>query len=165
VEHNLEALISTYGEKLLRYATSILYNHQDAEDVVQDVFISAYQNRTTFDGGNLSAWLYKITYNKSINKLKRRKFLFFGDIPENTVADFQQSGSSGLSDDTLYALSLLKPQDRALLYGRIIEGYSYDELSQQMDVPPAALRKRYERAKKKLAQHLDFDYEKEGAQI
>ena len=154
MELQLEALVSTYGEKLLRYATSILYNHQDAEDVVQDVFISAYQNQAGFDGKNLSAWLYKITYNQSINKLKRRKFLFLADIPKNTVLDSQQTG---LSDDILYALSLLKPQDRALLYGRIIEGYSYEELSLQMGSAPAALRKRYERAKKKLADHLVFN--------
>jgi len=75
-EHELEELIAHYGEKLMRYATSILYNHQDAEDVVQDVFISAYQSRAGFDGKNLSAWLYKITYNNSINKLKKRKLLF-----------------------------------------------------------------------------------------
>ncbi|MCL2420344.1 MAG: RNA polymerase sigma factor [Defluviitaleaceae bacterium] len=165
MEYNLDELVSTYGEKLLRYAASILYNHQDAEDVVQDVFMSAYQNQTAFDGGNISAWLYKITYNKSINKLKRRKFLIFGNIPENTVAGPEQAGLSGLSEDTLYALGLLKPQDRALLYGRIMEGYSYDELSQQMGIPPAALRKRYERAKRKLAHHLTFDLEEKGAQI
>ena len=162
MELQLDELVSTYGEKLLRYATSILYNHQDAEDVVQDVFISAYQNQSKFDGKNLSAWLYKITYNKSINKLKRRKFLFLVDIPKNTIQEPQQSG---FSDETLYALGLLKPQDRALLYGRIIEGYTYEELAEQMGKSPAALRKRYERAKKKLADSPDFNYEMKGAQI
>jgi len=86
-EFELDKVVSEYGERLLRYATSILYNHQDAEDVVQDVFISAYQNIGAFDGGNLSAWLYKITYNKCMNIVKKRKFMFFSDIPENTVAD------------------------------------------------------------------------------
>ena len=154
MEHELEDLVAVYGEKLLRYATSILYNHQDAEDVVQDVFLSAYRHKTSFNGGNISAWLYKITYNKSINKLKRRRFLFFGDIPENTVANSDQTS---LGDSTLHALGLLKPKDRALFYGRIIEGYSYEELSQQMGVSPAVLRKRYERAKKKLADYLNLD--------
>jgi len=156
VEYELETLIDAYGEKLLRYATSILYNHQDAEDIVQDVFMIAYQKRATFDGGNLSAWLYKITYNKSINKLRRRRLLFFADIPENTVVTCEQTG---LRDEILYALSLLGPGERALLYGRIIEGYSYEELSVQMGSSPAALRKRYERVKKKLAGYLDFDCE------
>lgn len=151
MNYELEELIDQYGDKLLRYATSILNNHQDAEDIVQDVFIAAYKNRAVFDGKNLSAWLYKITYNQSINKLRSRKFIkfLFRDIPENIVA----AENTGLSDDTLQALSLLKPQDRALLYARIMEGYSYDELSQQMNQSPSALRKRYERAKKKFANY------------
>jgi len=150
----IEDLVDIYSERLLRYATSILYNHQDAEDVVQDVFMSAYQNLATFDGENVSAWLYKITYNKSINKLKRRKILLFADVPENSIISQDQTG---LSDETLYALSLLKPQDRALLYGRIIEGYDYEELAAQMGASPATLRKRYERAKKKLADFLNTE--------
>ena len=154
-----ENLMADYGEKLLRYATSILYNHHDAEDVVQDVFITACQNKAAFDGENLSAWLYKITYNKSINKLRRRKFLIFGDIPENTVAP----ENTGFSDEVLYALGLIKPQDRALLYARIVEGYSYEELSQQMGQSAAVLRKRYERARKKVAEHLNFDSAEKGA--
>lgn len=154
--YEFEELIDTYSERLLRYSTSILYNYQDAEDVVQDVFVSTYHNLSTFDGGNLSAWLYKITYNKSINKLRKRKILPFGDIPENTVFAPQ---SNALSDDTLQALGRLKPQERAVLYGRIIEGYSYEELAEQMGSSPATLRKRYERAKKKLAELLSEDHQ------
>ena len=162
MELKLEDLVPVYGEKLLRYANSILFNHQDAEDVVQDVFISVYQNQGKFDGENLSAWLYKITYNKSINLLKRRKFLFLVDIPRNTLKTDLQTD---IGDETLHALSQLKPQDRALLYGRIIEGYSYEELAEQMGKSPATLRKRYERAKKKVADNLDFNYEAKGARI
>jgi RNA polymerase sigma-70 factor (ECF subfamily) len=161
MDYQLEDLDNTYGERLLRYATSILYNHQDAEDVVQDVFITVYQQGAISDERNLSAWLYKVTYNKSINKLKRRRFLVFGDIPENTVAP----ENTGLSEDVLYAMGLLKPDERALLYGRIVEGYSYDELSQQMGQSPAVLRKRYERAKKKIREYLDFNYAEKGAVV
>lgn len=151
MRHELESLIDQYSEKLLRYATSILYNHQDAEDVVQDVFMAAHQ-KSAETTDNISAWLYKVTYNKSINKLNRRKFLFFGDIPENTVAS---SARTGLSEEMHYALSLLKPHDRALIYSRIVEGYNYDELSLQMGTSAAALRKRYERAKKKLSDYFE----------
>ena len=152
----MEEMISVYGERLLRYATSILYNHQDAEDVVQDVFIAAYQNKDSLsfslslDEKSLSAWLYKATYNKSINKLRRRRFLVFGDMPENTVAP----DNTGFSDEMLYALGALAPRDRALLYARIVEGYDYEELSLLMGCSQASLRKRYERAKKRAAKLL-----------
>jgi len=53
---------------------------------------------------------------------------------------------------------MLKPQDRALVYARIIEGYSYEELAAQMGTSAAVLRKRYERAKRKLASSLGAQY-------
>jgi RNA polymerase sigma-70 factor (ECF subfamily) len=151
-EAELEELINLYSEKLLRYAVSILYNHQDAEDVVQDVFISAYKNRGQFDGSNLSAWLYKITYNLSLNKRKRRKFLFFGDLSINAMPSYIQDFTS--ADSTLEVLAGLNIQDRALVYGRVVDGYSYEQLSEILGRTPVALRKQYERVKKKIASQL-----------
>ena len=150
-EDELEEVINLYGEKLLRYATAILCDYHEAENVVQEVFLSAYQHRTTFDGSNLSAWLYKITYNRSLNQLKKRGFFFFSEIRVEAVSSVDDTG---LSDETLRALRQLKPKERALLYGRIMEEQSYEELSLLSGCSPATLRKRYERAKKKLAAYL-----------
>ena len=152
----IEEIIQTYGEKLLRYATSILCHHQDAEDVVQQVFMLAYRDRSMFDGNNLNAWLYKITFNQCMNFKKKRKWFLFGDIRtvrEETENPFDEPPES---DDFLAALERLKPEDRALLYGRIMDEKSYEELSEIFGKPPASLRKRYERAKKKLAGELNF---------
>ena len=120
-EDILEEVINLYGEKLLRYATAILCDYQEAEDVVQESFIAAYQNRNKFDGENLSAWLYKITYNRSLNQLKKRKIFYFSEIHSEAVLEEKDKG---LSDETLRALQKLKPKDRALLYGRIMEEQS-----------------------------------------
>lgn len=153
-EAELEELVRQYGEKLMRYSVSILYSHQDAEDVVQDVFFAAYQNRANFDGNNLSAWLYKITYNQSLDKLKgirRRKLLFFSDVKDEP--SYMEDRFS--MPEIMEALEKLKPQERALLYGRVMNGHSYEELSQIMGSSPSALRKQYERVKKKAAKCLD----------
>lgn len=150
-EEELEEIIRLYGEKLLRYATAILCDYQEAEDVVQDVFLSAYQGRAAFDGGNLSAWLYKITYTRSLNQLKKRKVFYFREIHDKVVPP---PDDTGLSDAMLRALQRLKPKERVLLYGRIMEEQSYEELARLSGCPPATLRKQYERAKKKLANYL-----------
>jgi RNA polymerase sigma factor (sigma-70 family) len=150
-EDELEEIVNHYGERLLRYATAILCDYHEAENVVQEVFLSAYQGRTAFDGGNLSAWLYKITYNRSLNQLKKHKVFYFSEIRANMVSP---DDNTGLSDETLCALQRLKPKERALLYGRIMEEQSYEELSRLSGCSPAALRKQYERAKKKLAGYL-----------
>ena len=158
-EDILEEVINLYGEKLLRYATAILCDYQEAEDVVQESFIAAYQNRNKFDGENLSAWLYKITYNRSLNQLKKRKIFYFSEIHSEAVLEEKDKG---LSDETLRALQKLKPKDRALLYGRIMEEQSYEELSLLTGISPATLRNRYQRAKDKLVKELNNVYSRKG---
>ncbi|MCL2436706.1 MAG: sigma-70 family RNA polymerase sigma factor [Clostridiales bacterium] len=154
-DKELEELISVYGEKLLRYATSILYSHQDAEDVVQDVFISYFQNSGRFDIRNRSAWLYKMTYNHCLNKLKevKRRRLFFFEHTKNEPVTHMEDRLS--MPEIMKALKRLTPQERALLYGRAMNEQSYEELSQIMGSSAAALRKQYERVKKKAVQYLN----------
>ncbi|MDD4414810.1 MAG: sigma-70 family RNA polymerase sigma factor [Oscillospiraceae bacterium] len=150
-EDELEEIIDIYAQKLLRYATAIMCDYHEAENVIQEVFLSAYQNRTTFDGNNLSAWLYKITYNRCLNQLKKRKLLYFSEIRDEMVVPTEDTG---LSEETSRALRRLKPKERALLYARIMEEQSYNELSHSIGCSPSALRKQYERAKKKMAEYL-----------
>ncbi len=153
-EDELEEVVNLYGEKLLRYATAILCDYHEAENIVQDTFLSAYENRDIFDGKNLSAWLYKITYNHSLNQLKRRRIFYFPEIRSEAVSQEDR----GLSDESLRALKKLKPKERALLYGRIMEELSYEELSQLTGSTAVALRKQYQRAKDKLARYLKYEY-------
>jgi len=153
-ETELEEVISVFGDKLMRYAASILCNHHDAEDIVQRVFLQAYQNRRKFDGENLSAWLYKITYNHCMNHLKKRRLFFFSDIKDVVDVMVDPFEESDMYENVLEILCLLKTEDRALVYGRVMEEQSYEELALIFGKSPAALRKQYERAKKKLAGYL-----------
>jgi len=150
----INELILMYSEKLLRYAVSILQNHQDAEDVIQEVFISCLQN-TRLDIKNISAWLYKMTYNKCLNKLKeikRRRLISFGDIKDEPVTYMQDNLAM---PEIMKALKHLKPTEIALLYGRAVEEQSYEELSHIMGCSAAALRKQYERVKAKAIKYLN----------
>ncbi len=162
-EDVLEEVIDLYSKKLLRYATSILCDHHEAEDVVQECFIAAYKNRRSFDGDYLSSWLYKITYNMSLNRIKKRRLLYFSYIFSKETCAIEEE--EGLSDKTLRALQKLKPRERALVHARVMEEMSYKELSLQMGVSESTLRKRYERAKNKLLEELkkeETDYGYEG---
>lgn len=154
-EDILDEVINLYGEKLLRYATAILCDYQEAEDIVQESFLAAYQNRDKFDGDNLSAWLYKITYNRSLNQLKKHKIFYFSEIRGEAVLPEKDEG---LSDETFRALRRLKPKERALLYGRIMDDRSYEEISLITGISPSTLRKQYQRAKDKLAKYINFEY-------
>ena len=150
-DEELKDIIAAYGERLSRYAVTILASFHDAEDIVQEVFIAAYEKRESFDGDNLGAWLYRITYNRCINHAKRRKFALFAEPPEPAA---RRDAGFGFNENTLNALRRLKPMERALIHGRVMDERSYEDLAREFNASPTALRKRYERAKKKLAGYI-----------
>ncbi|MGM9521042.1 MAG: RNA polymerase sigma factor [Oscillospiraceae bacterium] len=150
---NLEDVVRSYGAKLFRYVYTILCNYQDAEDVVQDVFIAAFNGRERFEGDDISPWLYKIAYNKCVDHMRRHRILSFQELREDRLCT-EQNFDTGYSPDVIRALKRLTDKDRAIVLGRISGSLSYEELSERLNISEPALRKRYERAKKKLTEYL-----------
>jgi len=155
-EHELERMIATHGNGLLRYCHSILLDYHEAQDVVQSTFIKAYAK---VSAPNVSethgAWLYRIAYTTCIDIIRRKKVqsLFFLKI------DTQEATTTPeyfISDSVNQILSQLPPKDRALVFSRAVEGLDYNELVAIYGTNAASLRKRYERAKNKLAKALEI---------
>lgn len=154
-EIDLEEAVHIYGPKLFRYVYTLLCNYHDAEDIVQDVFICAYQGQARFNGKNISAWLYKIAYNKSIDHMRRNKVVSFQELHEDTSI-VEQDYNTGYSPAIISELRKLSSEDRAIVLGRITESLSYAELADRLCMSECVLRKRYERAKKKLSENLQL---------
>lgn len=152
-EFDMEAVVQLYGGKLLRYAYTLLCDFQEAEDVVQDVFISAYQAKEGFDGKNLSAWLYKIAYNKSVDRLRKKKPISLQELRESDYAS-EDSYDMGYDPKIIAALKTLSDADRFILLGRITESLGYGEIAHRLKLSETTVRKRYERAKRKVAEQL-----------
>jgi RNA polymerase sigma-70 factor (ECF subfamily) len=67
-------LVERYEAKLLRYARKFLLDPDDAQDIVQDIFIKAYENLQSFDAERrFSPWIYRIAHNEFVNALKKRE--------------------------------------------------------------------------------------------
>jgi len=148
-EYELSCAIELYGQPLLRYCHNILCDYFEAQDAVQITFIKAYNKRNSFKSGtSLSAWLYSIAYNTCIDSIRKKKLLFF--MPQKQV----NNDSNFINDDLKKALLVLSPKERALVFSRVIDEKSYAELEHIYNTSSATLRKRYERAKIKLAKKL-----------
>jgi RNA polymerase sigma-70 factor (ECF subfamily) len=95
-------LFDTFYPSLTAYACKIVNSHQEAEDIVQDVFLSFWMNKETFDFGKpVKAYLFKAVYNRSVNYLNSKKTTL-------EVAESQ-------TDRTLERICTLSYQDDSLL--------------------------------------------------
>ena len=146
---DLETMVEVHGRKLLRYCCVLLRDYHEAQDVVQATFLKALSKKSHSE---LAPWLYRTAYNNSIDILRKRKWLrFFADEKDNAASCNMEDG---MSENVREALSVLTPAERALVISRAIDDMDYEQMVLIYGASSAALRKRYERAKKKLANAL-----------
>lgn len=146
-EKILEYAMQIYGQPLLRYCHNILCDYTDAQDAVQITFIKAYRNHQSFKEGTIfSSWLYRIAYTTCVDILRKRRWGIFQNLPK--------SNQAYMSEDLRQALLSLSGLERALIFSRVIDEKSYAELEEIYHASSTTLRKRYERAKNKLARTL-----------
>lgn len=164
-----EALVRTHQDRLYDFCVRMLGDREEANDLVQDVFVSAHQNLARFrEDSRLSTWLFRIGKNHCINRLKylkrrgRGRSEEYGEQSEGALADLL--GSPPGPDAALesareqarvqWAISQLDPEPRMLVALRDIEGLSYEELVDITELPLGTVKSRLHRAREKLADLL-----------
>ena len=149
-EFDLDAAMRLYTRRLFAYAYALLCDWHESEDAVQDAFVSAWAARRRFDGENELAWLYAIVRNKCMDRLRRAKPLPLEAAGGEAAPDGAQSRA-----ELITALGRMEPAGRQIVLWRAVEGLGYGEIAKKMHISEAAARKRYERAKGRLASLLD----------
>jgi RNA polymerase sigma-70 factor (ECF subfamily) len=133
----------------------------EAEDLAQDVFVTAWRKLASFRGeSSLSTWLYRITVNKALNSKKSGRALHrLSDGETANLVDTdtfaRQNPSAGVEQmeaEKILAglLARLEPERRLALILREIEGLSYEQIAEAMDTPVGTVRSRISRARDEL---------------
>lgn len=161
---DLESIIENYYQALYRYCYRMLRDKEDAEDIVQEVFININAILTNKKNVELhNNYIYKMAYNQCVNKIKRDKLIKFisfeGAGMENVQYKKDVYFEDEFSKELSGIMSLLKLEERSLLIFRAINDMDYKEISIIMGKPTATLRKQYERTRKKIRKILK---EREG---
>lgn len=147
------ALVDRYNDLLYRHAVRMLGQADDAEDVVQSAWIKAFRNlRKCRDPERFGAWVFRIGANacKDAVKAKRR-----GIVPLESVAELEShDGDTATRLDQrrrlASALARLAPDQREAFLLKHMEGWSYEEMADQLGVQVSALKMRVHRAREEL---------------
>jgi RNA polymerase sigma-70 factor, ECF subfamily len=150
-------------EVLLRVAHSLTRNHAEAEDLVQDTLLRAYRGIGGFDGRHPRAWLLTILRNTHINRNRRRRPELLRD--PDAAADRMISAASDERTDAVIddeidveiirALESLDEPFRRVVELVDIDGLSYSEAAEVLDVPVGTVMSRLHRARSRIRDRLD----------
>ena len=151
-------LYKLYSKAMYNVGFRITGNEADAEDVLQESFISAFRNLESYRGdASFGSWIKKIVINKAINTLKKRKMELMPDneefdIPEEVVeADYMPELSVDRVRDAIHQL----PDGyRSVLSLYLLEGYDHQEIGEIMGITESTSKSQLNRAKSKLKELL-----------
>src|SRR5689334_9272057 len=171
-----ESLVKRYDRNVFRIAQHITQNREDAEDVVQDAFLKAYQNLGQFQGqSKFYTWLVRIAVNEALMRLRRRRPERMVSLDEDVkteedsmpreVADWspnpeQQYNQEELRDILQRTIQGLPSSFRTVFVLRDVEGLSTEETAEALGLSIPAVKSRLLRARLQLRERLNKYFKK-----
>ncbi len=154
-------LVARYQDRLFNAVYRFLDSAEDAQDVVQEAFLSAYQALDGFKGdARFFTWLYRIAMNHAVDlRRKHRVVVRLDGQPDEDSQPLDQSDDSRPEQSAeraeevarlRRALQLLSPEHRLVLIMKDIEGMKYEEMAESLKVPIGTIRSRLHRARFEL---------------
>jgi RNA polymerase sigma-70 factor (ECF subfamily) len=161
-----DEIIFKYQDKIYNLCRHILGNAHDAEDAAQDVFLKAYQHLNKFrPESSLHTWLYRIAVNTCIDYRRKPLFeslfknskegdVFVVDQPFDSPSPEKLYESKEIGNAIQFALGRLSEKLRTVILLKEIEGLSYEEISEVLDVSIGTVKSRISRAREELKKLL-----------
>lgn len=155
---SFEAQILALLPQLRRYSRSLTRSDSESEDLLQDCVEKALVHRSQWSGANIRAWAYRIMTNLHLNA--RRTIARRPAVSIEAAEGIAEN--SALSDPLarnrlVQALESLAPDARAVLMLVAVEGHSYQEIAEILEIPIGTVMSRLSRARQMLRQKLQED--------
>lgn len=158
-EEAFEQLVRRHSAELLRLARRLLGEYGEAEDAVQEAFVSAWRRLPEFRrNAAFGTWMYRIVTNRCLNVLRARRPTRPLDeapeprAPEYAVSPERAAESAAAGRALARAMAGLTPEQRACWVLRELHGLSYDEIAAAVGIGEPAVRGRIFRARRHLTE-------------
>ncbi|MER9657327.1 RNA polymerase sigma factor [Mesorhizobium sp. M0152] len=160
------AIIKTHNQRLYRIARGVVRNDSEAEDIVQEAYVSAFANLGAFRGeSSLATWLSRIVINEALGRLrKKRRTVPMPDNPQAEIIRFPLNPSDD-PERTMAQRQILELVEQAtdslpdvyrtVFVARVIEGLSIEETADLLGVRPQTVKTRLHRARALVRKALD----------
>lgn len=156
-------LVDTYKDLVFSICVQLVKDKMMAEELAQDSFLKAYRNISSYRGeSKFSTWLYRISYNTCLSKLRKNKITIV-DIPEFNYGVSENYGETNLinEDRNLQiksVLSQLKQEERLYVQLFYLQEQSIKEIAEVCGASESNVKVKLHRSKKKLREIIDGDY-------
>lgn len=157
-------MVQKYQEKIYWHIRKIVIDHDDANDVVQNTFVKAWNGLLNFrEDSQLYTWLYRIATNEALTFLKKKRTRFF--LP---LVDVESQLAQSLESDPYFngdeaemklqkAILRLPEKQRVIFNMKYFEEMTYEEISEVLGTSVGALKASYHIAVKKIENFLESD--------
>ena len=157
-----DQIVEDHSARVYRLAYRLTGNAHDAEDLTQEVFVRVFRSLHTYTPGTFEGWLHRITTNLFLDSARRKSRIRFDALPDD--AD-NRLPSPLVTPDAAYlnqtfdadieaALASLSPEFRAAVVLCDVEGLSYEEIAQVLDLKMGTVRSRIHRGRAMLRSAL-----------
>lgn len=160
-EEAFEVLVRRHGPGMLRLAARLLGNRTEAEDAVQESFVSAWRKLPEFRGSAaFGTWIYRIVTNRCLNVLRARRPVAGLDSVPDLAAPEHQASPARAAESHAAAAALAKataelsPEQRVCWVLRELDGLSYEAIAETIGISQEAVRGRVFRARRYLTEAM-----------
>jgi RNA polymerase sigma-70 factor, ECF subfamily len=168
---SFEILVRRHQRAIFNLVYRLLGDYDEAAEVAQEVFLSAYKSIGQFRGdANFSTWLYRIGLNhastrrKSLNNAQQRYVPLDGtEVIADRAADPARSfESKEIQQRVQQALNSLEPDDARIIVLRDLQDVPYENVAEMLDIPVGTVKSRLHRARQALKANLSLYFQGNG---
>jgi RNA polymerase sigma-70 factor, ECF subfamily len=156
----LEKILKKYEAFAFHTAFSFLHNKETAQDVAQEALIKIARNISKFKNkSKLSTWAYRIIRNCINDSYRKNKNHLFEELTEENAGVSSDSPHMQIEDNEIWgqisaSLDILSSEKREIVILFDIQGFSFREISELLDMPQGTVKSKWSRAKNKLRKHF-----------
>ena len=165
-----DEVVELHSARVYRLAYRLTGNRHDAEDLTQEVFVRVFRSLSSYTPGTFEGWLHRITTNLFLDGARRKAKIRFDAladdadmrIPSRAVTPDAAVLEGLFDEDVEAALAALSPDFRAAVVLCDIEGLSYEEIADVLDLKLGTVRSRIHRGRSMLRKALAHRAPAEG---